>query len=165
MSEKGDKGITCGECLLDVNKDSPFVKAVGGIDEFQARLGLARVVLENKKENGKLKQIQSDLREVMGNLFTGSEWKNGKKRIGEFDEDIMVFQNRIGNLDSFLIPGENEIESRINLCRTACREAETRVVTLKLVREEEEGLKFDENILTYFNRTSKFLYFMWRSKF
>ncbi|MDD2483278.1 MAG: ATP:cob(I)alamin adenosyltransferase [Candidatus Shapirobacteria bacterium] len=165
MSERGDKGLTCGECLLDVSKDSPFVKSVGGIDEFQARLGSVRVVLEDKKEKQRIKKIEEDLVEVMGSLYTGNDWKNGNKRIGELDEDIVAYQGRVGDLNGFLIPGENEIEVRLNLCRTACREAETRLVTLKLAREVEEDLDFDENILKYFNRTSKFLYFMWRSKF
>ena len=164
MSERGYKGFTCGECMLDVSKDSPFVKAVGGIDEFQARLGWTKIALENK-EKEKIRKIEKDLTEVMGSLYTGDDWRNGKKRIEEIDEDIVTYQKRVGDLNGFLIPGENEVESRVNLCRTACREAETRLVTLKLAREVEEDLDFDENILKYFNRTSKFLYFMWRSKF
>lgn len=164
MSEKGDKGLTCGECLLDVSKDSPFVKAVGGIDEFQARLGFTRVILDGD-EKEKFKKMEVDLGEVMGSLYNGNNWENGDKRINELDNDIQVYKDRVGNLDGFLIPGNNELESRINLCRTACRESETRVVTLKLAREFEEDLDFDDNILKYLNKTSKFLYFMWRSKF
>ena len=40
MSEKGDKGLTSGECNLNVSKDSPFVEAVGAIDRFQAQVGV-----------------------------------------------------------------------------------------------------------------------------
>jgi cob(I)alamin adenosyltransferase len=165
MSERGDRGLTCGECLLDVSKDSSFVKAVGGIDEFQARLGSARVVLEDKEEKQKIRKIEEDLVGIMGSLYVGNDWKSGKKRIREMDKEIVIYQGRVGDLNGFLIPGENETEVRLNLCRTACREAETRLVTLKLTREIEENLDFDENILKYFNRTSKFLYFMWRLKF
>ena len=156
--------MTCGECLLEVSKDSPFVKAVEGIDEFQARLGSARVLLEDKKENEKIYQIQKDLVEVMGSLFSGDDWKSGKKRIEEMDKDVLIYQERVGNLGGFLIPGENETEVRLNLCRTACREAEIRVVALKLDREGKRSLVLDKNILKYFNRTSSFLFLIWKSK-
>lgn len=164
MSERGDKGITCGECLLNVSKDSPFVEAVGAIDDFQARLGSARVLLESDDNNSILK-IENDLTELMGILYQGIGWKRGEKRVEEIEEEIQIRRGRLENLDKFLIPGENEIESRLNLCRTGCRTAERKVVTLKLDREEKEDLDFDENVLKYFNKLSTCLYWMWRSKF
>jgi len=164
MSERGDKGLTCGECLLNVSKDSPFVEVVGAIDDFQARLGLARVLLKGDEEKTILK-IEEDLTGIMGSLFSGTDWEQGKKRIEKIEDGIKSYQVRVESLDNFLIPGKNEIESRLNLCRTGCRTAERRIVTLKWDREEKEGLDFDDNILKYFNILSKYLYLMWRSKF
>jgi cob(I)alamin adenosyltransferase len=163
MSERGDSGMTQGECLLNVSKDSPFVEAVGAIDDFQARLGWTRVILE-EKENQIFSQIELDLCEVMGNLYTGGKWENGERRIEEIEEEAKFYKERVDDLGKFLIPGENEIESRINLCRTSCRNVERRVVTLKWDREGKEDLEFDENVLRYFNRLSYFLNWMWRSK-
>jgi cob(I)alamin adenosyltransferase len=165
MSEKGDKGITQGECLLDVNKNSAFVEAVGSIDRFQASLGFARVKMVKINEKIKIFQIEKDLYEVMGSLYTGQNWANGEKRTEEIDKDVEMAKKRVKNLDGFLLPGENETEARINMCRTDCREAERRVVNLKLERKEKEDLEMDENILKYFNRLSCLLNLMWRSKF
>lgn len=162
MSEKGDKGITQGECSLNVSKDAVFVEALGAIDRFQSKLGWARVVVKEEIENQNLFQIEKDLSEIMGSLYIGGKWKNGDKRLGEIKSEGEKYQNRIGNPDKFLISGENEIEARINICRTDCREAERRVVTLKNEKEE-KGLVLDENILKYFNRLSTFLNWMWRS--
>ena len=100
----------------------------------------------------------------MGSLYKGIDWENGKKRLEEVDGEVKKYRKRVKNLSNFLVPGENEIESRINLCRTGCRIAERRVVTLKWEREKEENLILDENILSYFNKLSTFFYFMWRSK-
>ena len=161
MSENGDKGFTSGECNLLVSKDSPFVEAVGAIDKFQARLGWTRVVLE-EKDKEKFLQIEKDLGEVMGNLYKGEKWKNGEDRIKEIETEIN--SKRVNNLNSFLISGENEIEARINICRTDCREAERRVFTLKNDREERGRTDFDKNVLKYFNKLSTYLYWMWRSK-
>lgn len=164
MSERGDKGMTCGECLLSVSKDSLFVEAVGAIDKFQARLGWARVEMKNIDENQKIYQVEKDLTEIMGSLYTGTNWKNGKKRIEEIEKDAENYKKRVKDLNLFLIPGENELEARINICRTDCREAERRIVTLKLEREEKKELILDQNILKYFNKMSYFLNLMWRSK-
>jgi len=164
MNERrGDMGKTSGECNLTVSKDSPFVEAVGAIDDFQGRLGHARVLLKGEeKEN--IFQVEEDLTEVMGSLYKGVGWKNGKKRVEEINDEVEKYRKRVENLNNFLVPGENEIESRINLCRTGCRIAERRIVGLKEDREKNQGEKFDQNVLTYFNRLSTFLYFMWRSK-
>mgnify|MGYP000873537373 CR=1 FL=1 len=163
MSERGDKGITSGECSLPVSKDSSFVEAVGSIDEFQARLGHARVLLEDE-DNKRFLGIESNLSGVMGVLFQGTVWNNGEKRIKELDSWIEGYTKGENKLKNFLLPGENEIESRLNLCRTGCRTAERRLVTLKTDREENEGLDFDNNILGYFNRLSTYLFWMWQSK-
>ncbi len=165
MSEKGDRGITQGECLLDVSKNSVFVEAVGSIDRFQASLGLAKVKITKSDEKKNFFQIEKDLYEVMGSLYMGQDWTSGKKRVEEIDKSIELTKKRVSNLEGFLIPGENEVEARINLCRTDCREAERRLVALKIEREEKENLSFDQNILKYFNRLSCLLNLMWRSKF
>ncbi|MDD4136050.1 MAG: ATP:cob(I)alamin adenosyltransferase [Candidatus Shapirobacteria bacterium] len=163
MSERGDSGKTSGECNLTMSKDSPFVEAVGAIDDFQARLGFARVLLKGDEEET-IFQIENDLSEVMGSFYESVNWENGNKRLKDIENEVGKYRDRVKNLNSFLVPGENEIESRINLCRTGCRIAESKVVGLKNDREEIQGKEFDENVLKYFNKLSTFLYFMWRSK-
>ena len=87
MSERGDKGITSGECGLPVNKDSSFVEAVGSIDEFQARLGHARVLLEDES-NTRFLSIESNLSGVMGVLYLGIRWSDGENRIKELNSNF-----------------------------------------------------------------------------
>jgi len=169
MSEKGDKGMTEGECLLIVNKDSPFIETVGIIDEFQSRLGLVRICLKEKKENEKIYKIEKDLYEIMGVLYTGQNWQKGDKRIKELKNESENYKKKIKeksiDLKFFLIPGENEIEARLNNCRTGCRTVERRIKTLQLNRKEKKGLEIDKNILRYFNTLSDFLNWIWRFKF
>ena len=163
MSERGDRGITSGECSLPVSKDSSFVEAVGSIDEFQARLGHARVLLEGE-ENKRFLGVESNLSGVMGVLYLGGMWNDGEKRIKELDVWINGYTKGKNELKNFLLPGENELESRLNLCRTGCRAAERRLVALKKDRQENEELDFDKNILGYFNRLSTYLFWIWQSK-
>jgi cob(I)alamin adenosyltransferase len=164
MSDRGDKGMTSGECNLTVSKDSPFVEVVGSIDRFQARLGWTRIVINNDGEKKIFLQIEKDLNEIMGSLYLKAKWKNGKKRIEEIEKEAEIYKIKVGDFKDFLIPGENEIESRINICRTDCREAERKMVALKLDKEDKK-IEFDKNLLKYFNKLSYFLNWVWRTKF
>ena len=159
MSDRGDKGLTSGECDLTVSKDSEFVEVVGMIDEFQARLGLLRVLLKGE-ENQKVLKIESDLSQIMGSLYKVSVWKESEKRIENIIEEIEKYKKETKNLDKFLAPGKNELEARFNLCRTGCRIAERRLVSLKNKREEKNEF-FDGNILKYFNKLSSLFYWQW----
>ena len=162
MSERGDKGLTLGECNLVVSKSSCFVRAMGVIDDFQARLGSARVLLDGE-ENNKIKAVQTDLHQIMGSLYQRSKWEKGDESIKEVEEDIKSYQGRIENLEKFLIPGKNETEVRVDLCRTGCRLVEKELVFLKK-KNKKKKLYFDLNIIKYFNKLSTYFYLMWREK-
>jgi cob(I)alamin adenosyltransferase len=167
MSEKGDKGLTTGECNLPESKDSPFVEAEGAMDAFQSKLGWTKVKFDEEDctdDSKKILKIEKYISEIMGALFTGDKWKDGDEKVLEIDEWIGSYtKGRVKNLDGFLLPGTNELESRVNICRTSCRTAERRIVTLKNVRVE-KGIDFDDNVLKYFNRLSTYLFWMWQSK-
>ena len=153
-TKRGDSGKTCGECFLTVSKDSVFVRAVGSIDSLQASLGLFRVVAKNDNKKIIL-QIEKDLSEIMGSLFMNQKWLKIEEKIEEVNTEAEKIKKEIGKVEKFLIPGENEIEARVNKCRTDCRETEVRVVALKA----------DKKILKYFNRLSYLLNWIWRSSF
>lgn len=168
MSEGVKKGFTSGECNLPVSKDSPFVETMGSMDEFQAKLGWTRVKLMEegcKDEGERVLKVEMYVSEIMGTLYQEIKWEDGDKKIEELEGWIDGYtKGRVKNLEGFLVPGENELESRLNLCRTACRTAERRVVTLKLERMKDEADNFDENVLGYFNMLSTYLFWMWQSK-
>jgi cob(I)alamin adenosyltransferase len=163
MSEKGDKGLTLGQCNMKMSKDSPFVRTVGVIDDFQARLGLAKSILIEKTEKEEIDLMQVDLHQIMGSLYEASEWGGGEERVTYIEEKVNSYRGRIKNLGEFLIPGNNELDARLNFCRTGCRLVEEEAVSL---RDDyiKRKLFFDPNIIKYFNKLSTYLYFMWRDK-
>jgi ATP:cob(I)alamin adenosyltransferase len=158
MSDRGDKGLTLGECNLEMSKNSPFVRVVGMIDELQARVAWARILFEDK-ENIELEQIEEDLYQIMGSLYKGVKW--GEERIRILEEKIKFYAEKFGNPRKFFIPGRNELEVRINLCRTGCRLAEEELVSLKEENEKNNSY-FDGDILKYMNKLSTYFYWMWR---
>jgi len=163
MSDRGDKGMTLGECNLEMSKNSPFVRTVGMIDELQARVAGARILFEGVK-NIDFEQIEKDLYQIMGSLYKGMKWEEGEGRIKKMESEVEFYGEKFGNPKKFFIPGENELETRINLCRTGCRLAEEELVFLK--EEHEIGkLYFDGNILKYINKLSTYFYWAWRENY
>ena len=164
MTEQGDKGKTqVMENMID-SKDSIFVETIGSIDSFQASLGSARVLVKNE-DKVRILAIQNDLYEIMASWGAKEyrPWEDAEKRTSEIENEMEEMKGRVKNLDGFLIPGENEVETRINLCRTDCREVERRVVSLRNQRIDDQEKEFDEDILVYFNRLSSYLNVMWRN--
>jgi len=163
MSIRGDKGMTLGECNLEMSKNSPFVRTVGMIDELQARVAGARILFENKK-NVEFEEIEKDLYQIMGSLYKVIKWQDGEERIKKMESEIKFYGEKFGNPKKFLIPGKNELEVRINLCRTGCRLAEEELVFLK-EENEKNNLYFDGNILKYINKLSTYFYWVWRENY
>jgi len=162
MSIRGDKGMTLGECNLVVSKNSLFVRVVGMIDELQARIGLCRVRLKGE-ENKNFEDIEKDLYQIMGSLYKGLEWSKGEKRVKDIELKIKFYNKKFDKSDRFLVPGKNELEVRLNFCRTGCRLAEEELVFLK-EKNEKEKLYFDGNILKYINKLSTYFYLMLRDE-
>lgn len=168
MSERGDKGMTSGECNLPEKKDSPFVEAMGAMDDFQAKLGWTRVKLVEEQylsDADRVLSMEKSVSEIMGVLYQRIDWKNGSDRVGELDNWIAEYtKGRVKNLDGFLVPGENELESRLNLCRTSCRTAERRLVTLRWNENEQRAEDKTDSIIGFMNRASTYLFWLWQSK-
>ncbi len=160
MSVRGDKGFTLGECNMIVSKNSPFVRAVGMIDELQARVAFVRVLLKDK-ENKNFENIEKNLYQIMGSLYKGVEWQEGEEKIEDLDNKIKFYSEKYGDPKKFLIPGRNELEVRLNFCRTGCRLAEEELVSLKEEYEKQKKF-FDEKALKYINKLSTYLYWLWR---
>lgn len=159
MSVRGDKGLTLGECNMIVSKNSPFVRAVGMIDELQARVAGIRILFEGE-ENTNLEQIEKDLYQIMGSLYKGVEWQ-GEERVRDLDNKIKFYGEKYGNSKKFSVPGKSEVEVKINLCRTGCRLAEEELVFMKEEYEKKKKF-FDEKALKYINKLSTYLYWLWR---
>jgi len=151
-TERGDRGKSYWNGR-EVDKDSPLLEAIGMIDELQSRLGLTKILVEGE-DKSKFNQMEMDLYSIMGNLSCGQEWNDGEKRVLELKSEVERMEADLPINRSFTIPGENEIEANINSCRTACRTAERRVVTLN------KEVELNENVLKYFNRLSDVLYLM-----
>ncbi|NMC61841.1 MAG: cob(I)yrinic acid a,c-diamide adenosyltransferase, partial [SAR324 cluster bacterium] len=76
--------------------------------------------------------------------------------VAEMEEFIDSLIKDLPDLESFVLPGGNSLNSTLHLCRTVCRRVERNV--LKLQREE----NVPQEIIIYLNRLSDLFFAMAR---
>ncbi|MAX29521.1 MAG: ATP:cob(I)alamin adenosyltransferase [Candidatus Marinimicrobia bacterium] len=167
-TKTGDKGMTSligGKRVLKSNKR---VSAYGQIDELNVAVGSCLV--EIKKVNNidfldlekVLIRIQNELFNL-GNMLamdTESEMKGmpqiDMSYVNELENNINFYNKPLSELNSFVLPGGNELSIRFHLVRVKCRKVERFIV--KIIDEE----LVDIVILKYLNRLSDLFFVLSR---
>ncbi len=167
-TKTGDKGMTSligGKRVLKSNKR---VSAYGQIDELNVAVGSCLV--EMKKVNNidfldlekVLIRIQNELFNL-GNMLamdTESEMKGmpqiDMSYVNELENNINFYNKPLSELNSFVLPGGNELSIRFHLVRVKCRKVERFIV--KIIDEE----LVDIVILKYLNRLSDLFFVLSR---
>ena len=151
--DEGETGLFGGE---RVPKDLERIEAYGTIDELNSFIALAVLEIKDIELRSLLEKIQSYLFILGSDLSTPDTDKNKKFNIPRITEDhsesleknIDHFDSRNDELKNFIIPGGDKGAVKLHVCRTICRRAERRVVTLS--KKENIG----ENIPIFLNRLS-----------
>ncbi len=167
-TKTGDKGMTSligGKRVLKSNKR---VSAYGQIDELNVAVGSCLV--EIKKVNNidfldlekVLIRIQNELFNL-GNMLamdTETEMKGmpqiDMSYVNELENNINFYNKPLSELNSFVLPGGNELSIRFHLVRVKCRKVERFIV--KIIDEE----LVDIVILKYLNRLSDLFFVLSR---
>ncbi|HSH34757.1 cob(I)yrinic acid a,c-diamide adenosyltransferase [Schnuerera sp.] len=155
-TKTGDKGTTS---LFDdkrVPKDHIRVESYGTIDELVSFLGLAKNYIDDEEIYDIIQKVQNKLFTVASNLATEDKTKV-KYHIAEEDikfleDNIDKFMGRLNNPTGFIIPGSGKKSGYLHVCRTICRRAERRIITLGSYSE------IDPLVIKYVNRLSDLIY-------
>ena len=161
-TKKGDQGKTSLFGGRRISKDDLRIEAYGTIDELNSHIGLlcsANLVHEIKI---KLQQIQSYLFAIGSNLAADPK-KSDLKLPALIEEQTRFLEIEIDNMEShlsplrfFILPGGDVSSAQAHLCRTVCRRAERRSVSLS-------QLEFvNEHIIIYLNRLSDYFFVLAR---
>lgn len=154
----GDTGRT-GVIGGRVEKDDARVEAYGTVDELNSFVGQA-MSLMNPVTYG---DLHADLLEIQHELFDcGSDLAILKKDLRDFKVSPQMserLETLIDRYDAetpgitrFILPGGSAVSSALHICRTVCRRAERRVVTLARAQE------INDAVLAYLNRLSDFFF-------
>ena len=168
-TKTGDKGTTALFGGTRVPKHHLRIESYGTVDELNSYIGLIRDQDIDKNAIESLIRIQNELFTLGAMLATPPEkevLKNGKERLNIpkiTAENITVLESEIDtmNLDlpqmtNFILPGGNQTVSFCHIARCVCRRAE------RLATNLNETESINQDILTYLNRLSDYLFVMAR---
>jgi cob(I)alamin adenosyltransferase len=167
-TKTGDKGMTSligGKRVLKSNKR---VSAYGQIDELNVAVGSCLVEIK-KVNNMEFLDLEKALIKIQNELFnlgnmlamdTESEMKGmpqiDMSYVNELENNINFYNKPLSELNSFVLPGGNELSIRLHLVRVKCRKVERFIV--KIIDEE----LIDIVVLKYLNRLSDLFFVLSR---
>ena len=165
-TRKGDSGTTRLVGGQKVQKNDARIEAYGTLDELNAFVGAAVVAAESD-DPGQLAELVNTLQRVQHELFNlGSilatlpeDQMPQMPRVTQKDVDALEasidrYNEDLPELRSFVLPGGSPTAVELHRCRTICRRAERRLLTLA------ELADVDEVALAYLNRLSD-AFFVW----
>ena len=161
-TKKGDKGSTYLFGGGPYPKDTLRIKVYGIVDEVNAVLGCALAEISNTALGSELQKIQKQLF-ALGAEFASvnpdEKLKAGfiqQNHIQGLEKQIDEWEEKLGPLKQFILPGGSKGSALLHLARTICRRAERALVSLARTEEVRS------ESLVYLHRSSDFLFVMAR---
>lgn len=156
FTKKGDNGMTSLAGGTRVGKDDLRVEAYGTLDELNSFVGL----LKSLTDEDQLEDIQRKLFSIGGYLAYEDATSSGivPEDVAYIERLIDELEDELGKLKRFILPGGSEAASVCHVCRTVCRRAERRMITLRKAAEED----VDEYAFMYINRLSDYFFVLAR---
>lgn len=142
-----------------VDKDDIRVEAYGTVDELNSFVGQAHsamILPEYEPLQSHLQQIMHELFDCGADLASVKKGRHGYKvtagMVTQLERWIDHYETETAPLERFILPGGSTAASLLHVCRTVCRRAERRVVTLA------KHAEINEQVLRYLNRLSDFFF-------
>lgn len=144
-----------------VDKDDARIEAYGTIDELNSFVGQAVSLMDTN--SGIFADMKEELLQIQHELFDcGSDLayarlNEDRYKVGaELAERLETWIDRLEQnnppLEKFILPGGTSLAAILHVCRTVCRRAERRAVTLRHQHE------VNPEVLTYLNRLSDYFF-------
>ena len=162
----GDDGTTALGDFSRVSKTDPRIAAYSTVEEANAALGLALALGDLPADLAEvIRDVQNDLFDVGADLCTPvvenpehPPLRATRSQVDRLEGWCDEFNERLGKLDSFLLPGGTPGAAFLHLARTVVRRAERTVWHLLQTDEEHTNAL----TATYLNRLSDLLFVLGR---
>lgn len=161
-TKTGDKGQASLVGGLRVSKGCDRLESYGTVDELNSQLGLLITYCKEKSDVSFLTDVQRNLFVVGSYLATDNTQTKVKNIVTA--EMVETLEKEIDRIDSilppqklFILPGGSRSSSVAHVCRCVCRRAERCIIRLA-----EDGAEIDDNVVSYINRLSDYLFILAR---
>jgi cob(I)alamin adenosyltransferase len=156
----GDDGETHLGDMSRVAKTHPRIEAYGAIDELNAQVGVARATAGLPDAHAvALARIQNDLFDCGADLSVPEGGERERLRVlpeqtAWLEERCDEINATLPNLHSFVLPGGTAAAAQLHVCRTVCRRAERRALSVEGANPE---------VVRYLNRLSDLFFILSRA--
>lgn len=158
-TKTGDNGTTSLVGGVRISKSDERLEAYGTVDELNSFLGLLDTQVTDEQIRATITRIQSNLFNVGTHLATDQSqtplYESAKLRDGEIEfleQQIDRIMQELPGREGFVLPGGCHSAALAHVCRTVCRRAERRAITLS------EKAAVGSEIIQYLNRLSDYLF-------
>ncbi|WP_288674448.1 cob(I)yrinic acid a,c-diamide adenosyltransferase [uncultured Bacteroides sp.] len=162
-TKTGDRGTTSLVGGTRVSKTHIRLEAYGTVDELNSHLGFLITFLSDEHDKLFLQKVKDRLFAVGSYLATDRERTRLKEASIITPEQVETIEHEIDRLDdtlpplsAFVLPGGCRGAAVCHICRTVCRRAERRILTLA------EQADISSELLAYVNRLSDYLFVLSR---
>ena len=162
-TRKGDDGTTSLVGGVRVVKTDARLEAYGTVDELSSQLGMLVTFIDDDQDKSIVERIQNNLFVVCSYLATDQSRTELLQASILDSNEITIIENAIDKIDeilpvqtSFILPGGTRAAAHAHICRTVCRRAERRILSLG------ETVVISSDVLAYMNRISDYLYILSR---
>lgn len=161
-TKTGDDGTTSLYGGKRIEKYNQQVVAYGSVDELNSVLGVLISHLSQKSNISRfLTETQNDLLKIGSYLAGGKiSIKNVVKSVEEIEKFIDKLNEKLPNLQNFILPQGTVAASFSHEARAVCRRAEREVT--KLVYNKLGEKNFDKGVIVYLNRLSDLFFIIAR---
>ena len=146
-----------------VPKHHARVRAIGGIDEANAAIGVALLYVSDPEVRGVLSRAQNDLFDLGADVCRPENADSGKQplrmtaaQVANAEAGIDRFNAGLLPLTSFVLPGGTKASAYLHLARTQIRRAERDMTELA------DSETLNPEALKYINRLSDLLFVLAR---
>ena len=141
-TKTGDKGETSLANGERISKADARIEAYGTVDELNSWIGLLRAGLIVVKAEEAVQSIDAQLAWMQNKLFNlgaalslaPGEWI-APADVHQVEQWIDAMQALVPKQRAFLLPAGSEVVCRCHVCRTICRRAERRMITVGCAEE------------------------------
>ena len=157
-TKTGDAGTTSLVGGKRVPKECARLESYGTIDELNAHVGLLLTYVTEQTDRDCLIAIQNNLFVIGAQLATEAESPHQPScfvtldDVTQLEQQIDLASEGLPKWRGFTLPGGCREAAIAHVCRTVCRRAERRILTLNASE------KVEPQLLAYVNRLSDYFY-------
>lgn len=162
-TKTGDQGTTGLVGGTRISKTDIRLESYGTVDELNSQIGLLIAHLKEGADKDFLLRIQNKLFVVGSYLATDQEKTKLHEAsvvqlsdIESLEQQIDVIDEQLPSLNRFILPGGCVDAALCHVCRTICRRAERRILSLSA------NVPIDKNIIAFINRLSDYFFILSR---